>query len=273
LRLRRVYLVFKKDWREVVRNPQIMLPLILVPLAFSTVFPFIIGSVQRLALSDIQSRGLEALIRNMPEQLRAELLKMTAQQVLFYVLSVYFYAPLFLMIPIMVSSVIASDSFAGEKERKTLEALLATPLRESELFLGKVLVSLVPALLATLGSFIAYSATVNIVSTTLLNGPPLLPNPVWAVLVLAFAPAIACACIGLTVTVSAWVKGFREAQQISVLLVFPIVCLMFGQLLGMFVLEPRLVGALAGLFTLFDMIIFYYGTATFNRESILSRHV
>ncbi|MEM2094022.1 MAG: ABC transporter permease subunit, partial [Candidatus Bathyarchaeia archaeon] len=194
MRLRRVYLVFKKDWREVSRNPQIMLPLILVPIAFSTFFPFIIGSVQRLTLSQVETRGLEALIRNMPEQNRAELLQMTAEQVIFYALSVYFYAPLFLMIPIMVSSVIASDSFAGEKERKTIEPLLATPLCDSELFLGKILVSLLPALLATLASFIVYSSTVNFVSTRVLNGRILLPNSVWAILVLCLAPAIAGAC-------------------------------------------------------------------------------
>ena len=250
-----------------------MLPIVLVPIAFSTIFPFIIGSVQRLALNQIQTQGLETLIRSMPEQIRQELFQMTAQQVIFYVLSVYFYAPLFLMIPIMVSSVIASDSFAGEKERKTIEALLATPLLDSELFLGKVLVSLVPSMIATVGSFLVYCTTVNLVSIRVLSGNALLPNLVWAVLVFGFAPMMATACIGLTVTVSAWVKGFREAQQISVLLVFPVVSLMFGQLLGLFVLEPRMVGALTGLFALLDLLIFYYGITTFNRETILSRHV
>jgi len=250
-----------------------MLPIVLVPIAFSTIFPFIIGSIQRLALNQVQTQGLETLIRNMPEQIRQELSQMTAQQVIFYVLSVYFYAPLFLMIPIMVSSVIASDSFAGEKERKTIEALLATPLLDSELFLGKVLVSLVPSMMATLGAFLVYSMTVNLVSIRMLSGNALLPNLVWVVLVFGFAPMMAAACIGLTVTVSAWVKGFREAQQISVLLVFPVVSLMFGQLLGLFVLEPRMVGALTGLFALLDLLIFYYGITTFNRETILSRHV
>ena len=250
-----------------------MLPIVLVPIAFSTIFPFIIGSIQRLALNQVQTQGLETLIRSMPEQIRQELSQMTAQQVIFYVLSVYFYAPLFLMIPIMVSSVIASDSFAGEKERKTIEALLATPLLDSELFLGKVLVSLVPSMMATLGAFLVYSMTVNLVSIRMLSGNALLPNLVWVVLVFGFAPMMAAACIGLTVTVSAWVKGFREAQQISVLLVFPVVSLMFGQLLGLFVLEPRMVGALTGLFALLDLLIFYYGITTFNRETILSRHV
>jgi ABC-type Na+ efflux pump permease subunit len=39
----------------------------------------------------------------------------------------------------MVSSVLAADSFAGEKERKTLEALLYTPTTDRELFTAKLL--------------------------------------------------------------------------------------------------------------------------------------
>ena len=58
----------------------------------------------------------------------------------------------------MASSVIASDSFAGEKERKTIEALLATPLSDSELFVGKVLVAFIPAVLVTFASFAVYSS-------------------------------------------------------------------------------------------------------------------
>ena len=40
---------------------------------------------------------------------------------------VYLFAPMYLIVPMMVSAVIAADSFVGERERKTLEALLHTP--------------------------------------------------------------------------------------------------------------------------------------------------
>ena len=41
----------------------------------------------------------------------------------------YLLAPLFLIVPLMVSAVLAADAFAGEKERKTLESLLHLPDR------------------------------------------------------------------------------------------------------------------------------------------------
>src|SRR5258708_39422811 len=44
---------------------------------------------------------------------------------------------------------VAADSFAGEKERGTIEPLLATPIRNRELFAGKLTSAVVPAVLGT----------------------------------------------------------------------------------------------------------------------------
>ena len=41
----------------------------------------------------------------------------------------YLLAPLFLIVPLMVSAVLAADAFAGEKERRTMESLLHLPVR------------------------------------------------------------------------------------------------------------------------------------------------
>ena len=51
----------------------------------------------------------------------------------------YLLAPLFLIVPLMVSAVLAADAFAGEKERKTLETLLHLPISDRDLFFAKVL--------------------------------------------------------------------------------------------------------------------------------------
>ena len=69
--------------------------------------------------------------------------------------------PFFLLIPVMASSVIAFDSFPGEKERITIEALLATPLTDEELLFGKMLASFVPAMAVTILFIIAYTVVVD----------------------------------------------------------------------------------------------------------------
>ena len=267
-------LVFRKDWREVRRNWHVILPIVVVPLMISTILPILVVAIPSLAaMPGTALGGLEAMIRNLPSHMRDEIIGMTDQQVLLYVMSLYFFAPFFLIIPLMASSVISSDSFAGEKERKTIEALLATPISDSELFLGKILVSFIPSMAITLVSFLLYSLVVNVSSFMILNGRLLLPNLVWIMLIFGLAPTVALASIGLTVMISAKVKGFREAQQISVVLLVPILVLVFGQAFGAIILGPTVAAALIGVFAVIDLLVFRVGVKLFGREKILSKLV
>ena len=63
--------------------------------------------------------------------------------------------PFLLMIvgffPISISLVIALETFVGEKERRSLEPLLSTPLTNTELYIGKTLAAMIPPLLSSLG--------------------------------------------------------------------------------------------------------------------------
>ena len=61
--------------------------------------------------------------------------------------------PFLLMIvgffPISVSLVIALETFVGEKERMSIEPLLNTPLKDWQLYLGKLLSATVPPLISS----------------------------------------------------------------------------------------------------------------------------
>ncbi|MEK7215940.1 MAG: ABC transporter permease subunit, partial [Chloroflexota bacterium] len=57
--------------------------------------------------------------------------------------------------PISFSLVIALESFAGEKERNTLEALLVSPMSDAEIFFGKFIAVLIPpTFLSMVGLFV-----------------------------------------------------------------------------------------------------------------------
>src|SRR5690606_24751701 len=73
-----------------------------------------------------------------------------------------FIAPLYLLVPLMVAPVIAADSFAGERERKTLEALLHSPTSADELLVAKVLAAWVPAVVIGVGGFLVYCVVANV---------------------------------------------------------------------------------------------------------------
>ena len=270
MRLGKALLVFRKDWREVRRNWEVLTPIVVVPLLFTVVIPLIAihapGQVNTGTSPDVL---VESIVRGMPPDAVERLMTLTGEQQLTYVLLVYMFAPFFMLIPVMASSVIASDSFAGEKERKTIEALLATPLTDGELLLGKMLTSFVPSMAVTVLSFVAYTVVVD-VSTYATYGFLLLPSLEWLLLIFLMTPALSLTAVGLTVLISSRVKGFKEAQQISVVLVIPIVGLLIGQGTGALTLGPLVILALTGLLALFDLLIFRFSVLLFRREKVLT---
>ena len=171
MRLENALLVFRKDWLEVRRNWQVTMPIIVVPLIFCVLLPALISFIP--VTQSIPGSSLDWMLRmieNLPMNVQRDLANMTETQIMTYVMLLYFFAPFFLIIPIMASSVIASDSFAGEKERKTIEALLATPLKDSELLLGKILVSFAPSMMVTFVSFLMYTVSVDVFTFRLFDG-------------------------------------------------------------------------------------------------------
>ena len=265
------WLVFKKDWLEIKRNWQILTPIIIVPLIFSVALPLIIGLIGNMPDANVSNnQDFNVLIPNLPISVQNMLANMTPNMVAVYIMLVYLFAPILLIVPVMVSSVIGSDSFAGERERKTIEALLATPISDSELLLGKILVCFIPAMAVT---FVAYSVYMIMVDVTTFStfGMLLLPNVTWLIMMFGVTPVIALCGIGLTIMISSKVKGFKEAQQISIVLLMPIMGLIFAQIFGLIFLGPLMLIMLIGIFAAVDIAIYYVSIKIFQREEILAK--
>jgi ABC-type Na+ efflux pump permease subunit len=271
IRIRKVALVFSKDWLEIRRNWQILFPLLLIPLVFAVMLPLMVVGSTVSVPAQASSIGLLTLLKTLPVHVKDEVMGMTGRQAILYIVSVYFFAPIFLVIPIMASSIIASDSFAGEKERRTAEALLATPLTDSEMLLGKMFVSFVPAVTVTVAAFLVYSIVIDQFTLELFGGRLLFPNDIWLMLIFALAPALAFADIALTVLISARAKGVREAQQISALLLVPLIGIVIGQISGAMLLNPWLVIVMATALAGLDALIFLASLRTFGRDHMLTR--
>jgi len=138
----------KKDLMAVARTKAVLIPIVVVPVIFLAVIPALVAFIPgTINLPGASTGNIGEFLARMPEGFRQALAEFQGQQVIVAALLLYFFAPLYLIIPIMISSVIASDSFAGEKERKTLEALLYTPTTDMELLLGKLLSAWIPAVI------------------------------------------------------------------------------------------------------------------------------
>lgn len=177
---------------------------------------------------------------------------------------------LFLVMPIFVPILIASQSVAGEKERRTLEPLLASPVTAAELVAGKSLASLVPAVAITWAAFVVFCVGVDLVAWPLVQGP-LMPNALWTFGVLVIAPLFAFFGNGVAVLISARVSEARMAQQISALVVLPLVGMVGGQVAG--VLKAGfLYYALQGAVVLvLDLVLLWASIRLLDRERLVSR--
>ena len=150
-----------RDIRAVRRSKAIVLPMILVPVVLLLLLPFGLGVMARNApteqvqnmLSSSLVKGLARPILELPER----------EQLVVLVLG-YLMSPLLLVIPLMVSAVLAADAFAGEKERRTLEVVLHLPISDRDLFLAKVLTAFLPAVAITWIGAVIYSAICNLVA-------------------------------------------------------------------------------------------------------------
>jgi ABC-type Na+ efflux pump permease subunit len=210
------------------------------------------------------------LLALMPEGLRRDLAGLTpAAQVIVWGLE-YMFATFFLIIPLMTSAVIAADSFAGEKERKTLEALLYTPTSDLELFAGKVLAPWLASVAVSTVGYVVFVSVASLVGGGIV-GRPIALTPRWLLFVLVLAPGVAALAVGALVQVSARVRGFQEAYQLGGLVVLPLVLLLLGQLSGVLYLDLAAVVVLAAIVWLIAGAALLVGYRSFRRERLLAQ--
>ncbi|MFN8371702.1 MAG: ABC transporter permease subunit [Anaerolineae bacterium] len=267
--------IAQKDLREVLQNKMAWQPALIVPLIFVVVLPLlmIVGpQVIRIPEDELsQEMGdLDTMLANMPPEMHAQVDGLEGLQIWVVLLAGFMFAPMFLIIPIMLASVVGAESFVGERERKTLEALLYTPVTDRELFLGKVLASVIPAIAITLLSFIAYAIVVNL-SALPIMGRIWFPLPTWYPLILWVAPAVATMGMAASVLVSSRVTTFMEAYQTSGMLILPVIVLMIGQIAGVVYLSVGFAVGLGIVLWLIDAGLIYFGIKQFRRAELIAK--
>ena len=268
---RAVWAIVRKDLRVVLQNKGVVLPILLLPLILFVILPLVVTFIPSTIGDAANSTGdLQELLAMISPGLRQQLagLGVNEAAVLFFL--VYMMAPLFLIVPIMVSSVIAADSFVGEKERKTLEALLYTPTTDTELLVGKLLAAWLPALAVSLLSYLFFGAVADLATWPLFQRL-LFPNAVWNVLVIWVAPAAAAMSLATMILVSVRAKTFQDAYQTGSLVVLPVLALLFGQLFGLLYFSVPLSLLLGGALWVVSLALLAFGRRTLHRDELIAR--
>ncbi len=178
--------------------------------------------------------------------------------------------PFLLMIvgffPISFSLVIALETFVGEKERRSLEPLLATPLSNLQLYAGKILAAMVPPLLA---SYLGMS--VYLIALYLTVGWTASPALLTQIFLLTTAEALVM--VSGAVVVSSQTTSVRAANLLASFIIIPMAFLVQGESLIMFWGRYEVLWwILAGLLVV-DLILIRMGARIFNREELLGREI
>ncbi len=263
--------IMRKDLAQVFQNKMVWVPMVIVPLLLQVIMPlFLIVLPSIFGVEQFDPAELAPLMAKMPAFIKSPFENLTGLQQWIMLSANYMFAPLFLIVPLMVSSILGADSFAGEKERKTLEGLLYTPLSEMELFVAKVLTALIPAIIISIGSFVLYGLVVNLSGYRVMGGL-YFPTAVWWPLVFWLGPAVSVAGLGATVLISSKSKSFMQTQQLSGSLVLPIVFLMIGQVSGLFFLGPIVLIVMGLVVWAVGLWLIWIGAKTFSRGELIAR--
>lgn len=254
--------VIQKDFREIWDSKMARSTMMVVPVVLLIVLPIIFLAVILNAPMD-QINGIDRMIKLLP----AEEKGLSVRQAMMYLVTNMLFPMFFLIIPLMMSSVSAANSFVGERERGTLETLLLTPLSLKRIFRAKVFGCTFFSAVATAVSFVVFSV-ITAVGDILLEMPFFL-NWNWLVLVFLLAPGITVFGVVFMVLISAKSKSYLESVQTSGYIVLPLIFLFIGPLSGLFQLNAFILSIIAAAVIAVDFPLWMIAAHSFSPEKLL----
>lgn len=262
----RIKVLIEKELRQLIHEKYMILGLILVPFILLVVVPFIVGII---GINPTNIPNVEMLKNTIPENIISAVPKEVSTKLApIYLFYRYLFLPIILMVSVMLSNIIASYSFVGEKEKKTIEALLYTPVNLKELILGKLFSAAIPSLFITWIFSLLYTIVANYFSLELF-GIQIFPNLEWIFLLVLVVPTVNFLSIILVILASQRLKSSKSAQSVSMIIVFPMITLVVLQLFGLFILEPQAILIFVGLLILTNILLLRLASKRFNLEKYI----
>lgn len=238
--LRHALIVTRREVRDSLRDWRIMAPIFLLTL----IFPLLANEMTRVFTGFFEDNGAEDLLPS--------LLPLMPMIVGFF--------------PVSISLVIALETFVGEKERRSLEPLLSTPLTNTELYLGKSFAAMLPPLLAS------YSGMAIYMGALILGEQQWRPAPLLVVQIVLLTTSQALMMVTGAVVVSSQTTSTRAANLLASFIIIPMSLLVMLEATIMvqphrrYLLWVIMAGVLVAVILLVRM-----GARLFNREELLGR--
>jgi uncharacterized membrane protein SpoIIM required for sporulation/ABC-type transport system involved in multi-copper enzyme maturation permease subunit len=235
-----VWVVLRREMRDTLRDWRIVIPIVILVIGF----PFLANFAAYRGMEFVNQYGASLIIERLLP---------------FLMLVVGFF-------PSSFSLVIALETFVGEKERRSLETLLATPLTDLQLYIGKLLAATIPPVLASYLGMITY---------LLLMGFTLNWWPPFSLLLVSMTLATIQSLIMVSgaVIVSSQSTSVRAANLLASFIIIPMAFLLQVEAGLLLFADYTVLWAIALCLALITILMVRLGIRVFNREQLLGRDI
>jgi ABC-2 type transport system permease protein len=260
----RIRALVAKELLDIARNRTVLAPVLLVTL-ISLVIPFVVilavPAITGEAIGDdpaLARAGAEIGLRaNLPSNIAVE--AFLFQQFLL----------LFLLTPITGAMSLAAHAVVGEKQARTLEPLLATPITTLDLLVAKVLGALIPTLAI---SFVGMGVYLIGIALFAHAGVFAAMATLRTLLLIVFVgPAAALLSLQTAIVISSRVNDPRTAQQFGVLIIIPLTAIFVAQFTGSLLITVPVLVLIGVALVAAWIAVTIFSVSLFDRERILTR--
>jgi len=260
-------LFLRKELREVRKNKYVLpIFLVLPPIALILPVLFAAFSPQFVAI-DPNDPGVLAILRivkSTPEFAQMKPDEALTRYLLRGLVSFY------LLLPVGLSSISAAFSIVAEKQQRTLEPILATPITDLQFLIGKLLASLVPSIILTWATAILAAIIVNWITWGSYD-TALLPERFWFVGVFVLAPLLGMASVLAAMRLSAKMTDPQSANQFTGLVIVPAFMILIGVFGKVLTISMTAVVIACVVVLLLVLLLLRLNLKNFQREEILTR--
>jgi len=253
-----------KEWAEVFKNRLVLFTVIFLPLIM-VVLP--LGT-----LASMNSWGdptSQAPLDESSQQFFGELCVGLSEYDCTQVYTLNLFTLMLMILPVTIPVTIAAYSIVGEKTAHSLEPLLATPITTEELVIGKTIAAVLPAIIATWLAFAIYLLGARLMVTSTIFA--YLLAPLWLIAIFIDSPLLTLMSVAIALMVSSRVSDPRVAEQLSAVVVLPVIMLLVGQSVGFILIDQKIIMILGAAVAVLDVALVYFSVKVFQRETILTR--
>lgn len=263
---KRIINIIRQEWKNTFSNLNSALFITLLPLIITAQALLLIYLVIRFAgaealIKTVLVRGMENWLTMFPALKELSLIERF--QVFFFDQFPFY----LLLIPVMIAISFATFSIVEEKQERTLEPLLATPVGTWELLLGKALAGAIPSFLITW-----FCAGLFLIGITWMGSGHLLKfvlNAQWFISLFLLVPLFSFLAFMFGVIASSRANDPKTAQNIAIIVILPILAIVGAQLIGFTVFTPAKLFVLSVVIGILNFFVLRIAVRLFQRESIV----